>query len=219
MVVSQNEIIINSPATMPSVLLPNNPVSIPVASSSNELNINDIWNRVVGNQNNNNSFTYNPNFIPQMNYNGVEFNHNENNQSEPMPFDFNSGCDLSIDSELMKDIEREKIEREKREEQRLKKMEEERLIIEERQREMEELRRRIIEERKENKIINANRTNIDAQEARQLECCICWENLPNILFLPCQHMTLCSECKNLYDKDECPLCKQEIKQMIAVHHN
>ena len=46
-----------------------------------------------------------------------------------------------------------------------------------------------------------------------LECSICMENkkLENIVFLPCIHF-LCSDCNNSLKKNECPFCRNILKE-------
>lgn len=44
-------------------------------------------------------------------------------------------------------------------------------------------------------------------------CCVCMVNLPNILFLPCLHQSVCGSCcKNLVD---CPICRAPIKSSLV----
>mgnify|MGYP003682997899 FL=1 len=76
----------------------------------------------------------------------------------------------------------------------------------------------IIETIKEPKIINTSKINIKSEKIRDIGCSICLENLPNVLFLPCQHMTICNDCKSVYNSKKCPICQKNIDQMIAVHH-
>ncbi len=60
-------------------------------------------------------------------------------------------------------------------------------------------------------------------------CTICYENEPNILFLPCMHCVICEECHDEYysndgtsDDDEedsnttCPICSQNIQDAKKV---
>ena len=41
-----------------------------------------------------------------------------------------------------------------------------------------------------------------------IRCSICWENVPNILLLPCLHQCVCGDCQ-LYI-DQCPICRREL---------
>lgn len=45
-------------------------------------------------------------------------------------------------------------------------------------------------------------------------CVVCLEQQPNILFLPCKHIKVCSECHKQRKNDQCPVCRCEIKSCI-----
>lgn len=46
-------------------------------------------------------------------------------------------------------------------------------------------------------------------------CVICLENPKNILFLPCKHISCCSECSS--QVKECPMCRAKIDQKIETY--
>ena len=43
------------------------------------------------------------------------------------------------------------------------------------------------------------------------ECCICLDNKPNILLLPCKHIIICYNCHLIYNKNICPGCSTKIE--------
>lgn len=49
-------------------------------------------------------------------------------------------------------------------------------------------------------------------------CLICFVNLPNIVFLPCQHGGICENCSNYITKKKniCFICREEIKIVLKV---
>ena len=47
------------------------------------------------------------------------------------------------------------------------------------------------------------------------ECCICFNNEPNMFFLPCGHIVVCKECEAALPERICPVCRTpllEVKQ-------
>lgn len=44
-------------------------------------------------------------------------------------------------------------------------------------------------------------------------CVVCNDNQQNIKFEPCNHTNTCSECYNSLEKNECPICKQQIEHI------
>jgi len=49
------------------------------------------------------------------------------------------------------------------------------------------------------------------------ECAICMSNIPTILFIPCGHSCICSECEKILCKQlhyDCPLCRRKITDVI-----
>ena len=42
-------------------------------------------------------------------------------------------------------------------------------------------------------------------------CAVCWENKPNVLFLPCGHVITCVQCASNTDLgDDCPMCRERV---------
>lgn len=46
-----------------------------------------------------------------------------------------------------------------------------------------------------------------------IRCCICWENIPNILLLPCLHQCVCGDCQ--HHVDQCPICRKELLSKLV----
>ena len=43
---------------------------------------------------------------------------------------------------------------------------------------------------------------------------MCYDNMKNLLFLPCNHHIACSNCYTQFQKkEECPVCKQKITSL------
>nr|QBK85057.1 MAG: ubiquitin-protein ligase [Pithovirus LCDPAC02] len=47
-------------------------------------------------------------------------------------------------------------------------------------------------------------------------CCICLDDIRNVVILPCKHMCICKKCSKL-DIEKCPLCRQNIKKYMEVY--
>ena len=55
------------------------------------------------------------------------------------------------------------------------------------------------------------------ENIKQLQCCICHDKQPNILLQPCNHLSLCEDCKTKMKKNSCcPLCRRKVKETIKV---
>ena len=63
-------------------------------------------------------------------------------------------------------------------------------------------------ELKKTKLIYTNR--------KMIECSICLDYIPNILYLPCRHITNCEKCYK--DIDFCPLCSQKIEYKMKIFY-
>ena len=51
------------------------------------------------------------------------------------------------------------------------------------------------------------------------KCIICYENYRNTIFLECRHSSCCQKCSgNLFPK-HCPLCKNQIKDIICLDND
>lgn len=48
------------------------------------------------------------------------------------------------------------------------------------------------------------------------KCIICIENPKNVIFKPCLHMAVCKRCYGSLPKQECPICKRQIKNVVSV---
>jgi hypothetical protein len=46
------------------------------------------------------------------------------------------------------------------------------------------------------------------------ECCICLNDLPNIIFYQCGHQCVHQECGN--DLDKCPLCRKKVSAKLNI---
>ena len=57
------------------------------------------------------------------------------------------------------------------------------------------------------------------EDSSNNECCVCLENPPNCVVYTCGHMCMCYACamdiKNAKDA-LCPMCRQEIKDVIRI---
>merc|ERR1711892_13845 len=52
---------------------------------------------------------------------------------------------------------------------------------------------------------------------KQIQCKVCLANRSSILFLPCRHVSVCTECAVRLPDDTCPLCRQHIEHMIDAY--
>jgi hypothetical protein len=48
------------------------------------------------------------------------------------------------------------------------------------------------------------------------KCFICNDNARNVIFKPCLHLEICSDCVDKLPGKKCPLCKQEVKEQVNV---
>ncbi|KAK6054876.1 hypothetical protein COOONC_07619 [Cooperia oncophora] len=49
-----------------------------------------------------------------------------------------------------------------------------------------------------------------------VECCICLEKKPCVVFMPCRHMVICDSCHALSTFTQCPLCRAQVCDSIKV---
>ena len=49
------------------------------------------------------------------------------------------------------------------------------------------------------------------------ECMICRENLKNIVFMPCMHVSICKNCSIEHALTNCPQCRVEIKEAKVIY--
>ena len=66
----------------------------------------------------------------------------------------------------------------------------------------EEINEKEIKNRKNNKITKK-------------ECCVCMDADPNVVLLPCRHMSICDNCSKQVEK--CPLCRKLITKRMVVY--
>ncbi|CAD8100448.1 unnamed protein product [Paramecium sonneborni] len=57
------------------------------------------------------------------------------------------------------------------------------------------------------------------QQSTQDKCLICYENQPNILFVPCRHGGICEKCAEdiMVKSNQCYLCRKDIKQILKIN--
>jgi len=53
-------------------------------------------------------------------------------------------------------------------------------------------------------------TMFEGDEDDAFECCICWENEPEIILDPCHHAVFCASCIEELSPTECPVCRVRI---------
>jgi hypothetical protein len=70
--------------------------------------------------------------------------------------------------------------------------------------------------------LTIRRPDTDSQEAADNasnECTVCWEKPPNCVIYTCGHMCMCFECAVDIKNNQgalCPICRQEIKDIIKI---
>lgn len=53
------------------------------------------------------------------------------------------------------------------------------------------------------------------EERKKLElCAICWENMSNMILVPCMHFVMCSKCPKVR---VCPVCKTTVEKSAIVY--
>jgi len=69
---------------------------------------------------------------------------------------------------------------------------------------------------KELKVLQKNLAK--TKKVEPLECCVCRDEQPNVLLLPCKHLVLCKECVMVIKKTKnlCPVCRKTIKEHSIV---
>ena len=48
------------------------------------------------------------------------------------------------------------------------------------------------------------------------QCVICLDKKPNILYKPCTHYCICSQCGNIGKFENCPYCREIIEESILI---
>lgn len=57
---------------------------------------------------------------------------------------------------------------------------------------------------------------VDERKQPNVECVICLDRVPDILFLDCRHLCLCTDCYKNYQKTQCPVCRIVNSKCIQV---
>jgi len=50
-----------------------------------------------------------------------------------------------------------------------------------------------------------------------VDCCICLDNCVNTVIVPCGHVCICEDCKQKIKDNKCPICRQQITQIIKTY--
>lgn len=67
------------------------------------------------------------------------------------------------------------------------------------------------------KQILQNQMNIKKIVINDVKCCVCSENINNIILLPCKHFCVCKDCYNKMDEQKkCPQCNSLIIKIIEI---
>ena len=48
------------------------------------------------------------------------------------------------------------------------------------------------------------------------KCIICIDNAKNVIFTPCYHMVICQLCYDSLEKNQCPICRKEIRDSVNI---
>ena len=64
------------------------------------------------------------------------------------------------------------------------------------------------------KIYGTEKDLIDAYKLEQ--CVICLDNKPNILYNPCLHYCVCSQCGDKGKFENCPYCREGIEECVLI---
>ena len=48
------------------------------------------------------------------------------------------------------------------------------------------------------------------------DCCVCFENTSDLLYLPCKHVHSCNDCDEKGKFKKCPICRTKIKLKIKI---
>jgi hypothetical protein len=55
--------------------------------------------------------------------------------------------------------------------------------------------------------------------AASATCCVCMDDAPSVLYLPCKHYKVCEGCDDrLRSRDPCPVCRAPIRERITRLH-
>ena len=48
------------------------------------------------------------------------------------------------------------------------------------------------------------------------QCAICLDRIPNVLFVKCRHICVCSVCEKAHPSTQCPCCRTEISEKLLI---
>ena len=54
-------------------------------------------------------------------------------------------------------------------------------------------------------------TTTPKQSIKEDKCCVCLENVPNILYVDCRHIATCNTCDKKGNFNNCPICRTQVK--------
>ena len=54
-------------------------------------------------------------------------------------------------------------------------------------------------------------TTTPKQSIKEDKCCVCLENVPNILYVDCGHIAICNTCDKKGNFNNCPICRTQVK--------
>ena len=54
-------------------------------------------------------------------------------------------------------------------------------------------------------------TKTPKQSIKEDKCCVCLENVPNILYVDCRHIAICNTCDKKGNFNNCPICRTQVK--------
>ena len=55
-------------------------------------------------------------------------------------------------------------------------------------------------------------TTTSKQSIKEDKCCVCLENVPNILYVDCRHIAICNTCDKKGNFNNCPICRTKVKK-------
>ena len=53
-------------------------------------------------------------------------------------------------------------------------------------------------------------TTTPKQSIKEDKCCVCLENVPNILYVDCRHIAICNTCDKKGNFNNCPICRTKV---------
>lgn len=58
---------------------------------------------------------------------------------------------------------------------------------------------------------------ISSLMTQEMKCIICFDNLKNIILVPCHHMAMCSFCYENLNRKMCPICRKNILNVVRIY--